>query len=194
LLATVGASTCLVLAGALALLAVSAMITFRGWPGEDGIRLTTEATELADVSPRPVPPRAAESGARALVIASAPRVRPAASGAARVAIGRPWSAGRAQRLARLVPRHVRAPESAAPPTPVVAPRPAVPQVQVVSRRVGNGLGDAVQGTGKHLSDGLRPVSPELADTVERLTRVLGDTVRGVGGGVVSLLQILQIQR
>jgi hypothetical protein len=202
LLATLGVSTCLVLAGTLALLSVSAVVAFKGWPGLSPELATSQPTELAAISARPVPPAAESTRADAIVIASA------APPASRRSIGStPTQArysGRIREVAEAVQAPAHPPTVATAPTGPVVARPLAPdqpQVQETVRKVGgglgaamkdtgHGLGDTVRETGSKLSDRVQPISPELARTLENVTQTVGDAVSGLGGGVAGLVGAL----
>src|SRR5439155_9274062 len=168
LLATLGASTCLVLAGTLGLLTVSAVVAFRGWPGLTAAPVAAESTPLAQATARPLPPAADQS--EAIVIRSAPtRILAHARSGSPQSPGQAGGSGPRSEIAQVVPAPAHPPTAAVAPTgPVVQlrppPTPPLPQVGEPVRKVGGGLGDTVEKTGDRVSDAVRPISPPLADT------------------------------
>lgn len=193
LLATLGASTCLVLAGTVCLAVLSTYVAAVGWP--DSGRVIAESASLAGPDTRPLPPAGTQQS-QAIVIRSAPSRIPAHAQS-----GWPQSQGQAgalgpkSEIAQVVPAPAHPPTVAvAPDGPVVQlrppPTPPLPQVGEPVRKVGGGLGETVQKTGDQLSDAVRPISPTLADTVDKVTNALGDKLKGLGGGVARVLEIL----
>lgn len=199
LLATLGASTCLVLAGTLGLLTVSAVVAFRGWPGLTAPPVAAESTPLAQATARPLPPDADQSSA-ALVLKSAPsRILAHARSGSPQSLGQTSASGPRSEIAQVVPAPAHPPTVAVAPTgPVVQlrppPTPPLPQVGEPVRKVGGGLGETVAKTGQRLSDAVRPISPALADTVDKVTSSLGQKLKDLGGGVAHALELLATPR
>jgi hypothetical protein len=188
LLATLGVSTCLVLAGTLALLSVSAVVAFRGWPGVNPGAVSAEPTQLAQVSVRPLPPASGRRSTDAIVIAT--RIVAAAHHRAASPPTPARHSGRIREVAEAVKAPAYPPTDVVAPTgPVVArpPTPAKPQVQETVDKVGGGLGATVKKTGDGLAQSVQPISPDLATTLDHVTETVGDAVEGLGGGVASLV-------
>jgi hypothetical protein len=213
LLASLGASTALVLAGTLALAAVSTVVAFRGWPGVSLPQGHPDGTIVADAR------RASEHTARhssPIVVSETAR----AAQPSRVAVRR-----QARRSVRSRAPHTGAVGSAATPTaqalpaatpapvrttaqpqphatpatgvaPAVAALPAKPgqAVAKVTTKVTENLGGAVGDTGAAVGAVVRPASPTLADTVDAATQGVGRTVKDVGQTVSNVLNALGGQR
>jgi hypothetical protein len=197
LLASLGASTSLVLATAVALFSVSTIVAFRGWPGIDGsiaspgeARIAVSAAEpgggpAATRAQRIVVPRVKAAPRRALSAARTQR----ASVATRVpaVVSRPRSTAR-----RRVPTSAAAPPSTEPPqpAPVARPKRSLPPAGDPVREVGTGLGGAVGGVAGGLGEIVRPLSPALGATADQAGRSLDETIRGVTDAVGALLDAL----
>lgn len=189
IVASLGASLALVLAGTLALATVSTIVAFNGWPGVD----TSDAHESSNALA--VAPAAARDGARtarALVVARPapkPRVQPR-----RPAVRRATAAPRAPRTVVAPTRDAggrraaqsgtgRAPQSVAtsvPPAKEKAkPKSPVYHATAPVRDLGNDLGGAVAGAGQGLGGAVSNVSPALGQVVQDATSAVGQTVAGV---------------
>ena len=195
LLATLGASTCLVLAGTLGLLTVSAVVAFRGWPGLTVDRVASESAPLAQATARPLPPDASSSSEALVIKSPSSRMLAHARSGSPQSPGQTSASGPRSVIAQVVPAPAHPPTVAVAPTgPVVQlrppPVPPLPQVGEPVRKVGGGLGDTVEKTGQRLSNAVRPISPTLADTVDKVTNALGEKLKGLGGGVARLLEIV----
>jgi hypothetical protein len=203
LLATLGVSTCLVMAGTLALLSVSAVVAFKGWPGLSPDPVTSQPTQLAEAFDRPVPPARVSRNAEAIMIA--PKTAPAAHRSIGSSPTQARYSGRIREVAEAVQAPAHPPTVAHAPTGPVEqtrlPYPDPPQVQETVKKVGGelgaavkdtgrGLGSTVQDTGKKLSDGVQPISPELARTIENVTKTVGDVVNGLGGNLAGVLGVI----
>jgi hypothetical protein len=198
LLATIGISTCLVLAGTLALLSVSAVVAFRGWPGLAPGVLGDYPTKLADVSVRPVPPRADGTRTGSVMLASV--ISPTSGTTSARTSGHALHGARSRDVAEAVhaPPHPPTLVAAVPTAPVVVRSPvstrphvreAVDEVTgglgTAVDQAGNQLGNTVAETGGKLASGVQPISPELAVTLDRVTEAVGNVVRGLGGKVAG---------
>ena len=193
LLASLGASTALVLAAAAALFSVSTIVAFRGWPGVEGPlsatgddRITVASTtgqngSFGSSSKRIVVPAARVVRSRRAV---APRIStPVGARAATTVVSRPRAA-----IRRRIPDSVNAPTAAGTPPPVTLPtereRQAAPAGDGV-REVGSGISDTVGGVAGGLGDAVRPVSPALGRTLDQAGRSLEQTI----GGVAEILGV-----
>jgi hypothetical protein len=197
LLASLGASTSLVLATAVVLFSVSTIVAFRGWPGIDGSFASPGSQRIAVSDAGPGGGRAAARAQRVIVPhapvarrerASAPRARNAAARAqAPVVVTRPRKA-----IRRHVPSSASSGPgaSALPPAPAARPKASVPPAGGPVREVGTNLGGAAAGVAGGLGDTVRPVSPALGRTLDEAGRSLDQTIRGVTGVVGALLDNL----
>lgn len=197
LLASLGASTSLVLATAVALFSVSTIVAFKGWPGigssvasSGDQRLAVSAAESgggpeAERAQRIVVPRAPARQRRQA--ASPPRAgRATLAMRVPVVVSRPRSAAR-----RHIPASARTPgPAAAPPAPAARPKRAVPVPGDPVREVGTGLGGAVGGVAGGLGEAVRPVSPALGRTLDQAGRSVDQTIRGVTDAVGAMLDRL----
>ena len=202
LLASLGASTCLVLAGTLAMATLSTVVAFSGLPGLSAGGANAAPTAVLAAA---APPSAAGRDAAAVSLArpALPR-RPATS--RRRAASRPALAVTATGTAR----PERSASSTTPPTmttpgndatgdlgrppedqgPGGATRPQAPSTPDLSpplREVGTKLGDTVATAGDGLAETLEPISPPVATVVEGTGKVAGDTVTTATEVVVGVL-------
>jgi hypothetical protein len=186
LLASLGASTALVLAAAAALFSVSTIVAFRGWPGVDaalplagGDRITVASSTdpgmtLASQSGRIVVP---EVGTERRREAAAPRVTPVEASTATSVVSRPRAAVR-----RRIPDSVNSPTNnhTGPTASVPAPRASDPPAAGDDvRQVGSGISGTVGGVTGGLGDTVRPVSPALGRTLDEAGRSLEQTIGGL---------------
>lgn len=191
LLASLGASTALVLAAAVVLFSVSTIVAFRGWPGIDATVVGPESQRIA-VSAA-YPGGAGATSAARIVIPRAPARprRPAAASAPRTSRTRTGARVIVSLPARSVRRNLpAAPAAAKPRAPSRSPDPPARAVSTAGdpvRQAGSGLGGVVGGVAGGLGGALRPVSPALGRTLDQAGRSLDQTIGGVTGAVGSLL-------
>jgi hypothetical protein len=195
-LAAAGVGTSMIAGFALALLAVSAVIGFRGWP-------TSKVTPPSSVSVLPA------AGVRAAGAPAAPALTRAAG---RVIL----PAARAP--ARVAPAHTRAPRRSAaapspppgapvkPSRPAVDPTPkapasaaptAVTETPAAAPGTGDGLrrttqdaGAKVQATTQQAAQAVAPAAPPAGDAVQATGQVAADAITSTGqalGGVLDAL-------
>jgi hypothetical protein len=199
LIGSLGAGVSLTAAGSLALLIVSAVVAFQGWPGvsrgTDG-RPVTLPSSIRESAATSVPARIVLGGG---VPAAAVR-----GGRGRREI---LLAGTAEQMAAN-PSPVSATSgatgglaAAGPPSPAPAP-PSVttppadhavgPPVHVggdagaTVQQATGGAGAAIQQTATGAGDAVRPVSPEAAGAVEQAGDAASGIVQGVGDGLGDL--------
>lgn len=186
LLASLGASVSLVAAGALALLAISAVIGVVGWPalgigGEGGPLSIGEMT----VPRSEVPAEPEDDGP--LTLAEAPEEPAAAPAAEPVAGEAPPAVAAAGAPVVDRPRLVTPPDDGSrdrpdPPRPV-PPGPSAP-LAVQPAGPGGGLtgvtGEVVRTTGQTLAPATNTVLPGSGNLVEALTDDLANTVKSTG--------------
>jgi hypothetical protein len=194
LLASLGASTSLVLAAAVALFSVSTIVAFRGWPGIDPTVVSPESERIAVSAAsaggagashmtRIVIPRAPARPRRQVASSSAPSV-PRSDARAPVVVSRPArSVRRNLPVASAAPR----PQLSPPATAESRPKGKLPAPADPVRQVGSGLGGAVGGVAGGLGEAVRPVSPALGRTLDQAGRSLEQTISGVTGAVSTLL-------
>lgn len=196
-LASFGASTSLVLAGAMGLAAVSTIVAFQGWPGVEPQNAAARGAVVAQA--RTASSRTVRESA-VVVVPTARRVAPLRA-----------SAPRAQRTT-VATTPVRTNVSVTPSqfrgghtqgaTSSISAAPGgeaekAPTKQTSSsvgdpvRRVGEGLDGTVQQTTKSLGDGVRPVSPALSNTLDETGQALGETVKAVTDAVGAVLDGLK---
>jgi hypothetical protein len=188
-LATFGASTSLMLVGALGLFTVSAMVAFKHWPGV--------STPGVDVQSALLMRNASVTNARdrQAVVMPAPSRKHSHAGDGAQQFGS--TAIHSTPVQSHVPpigrrtepvQKAGAPASALPkPT---AKAPLVPQAGEGVRKLGGGVGDSVTNTGSKLGQTVRPLSPTLADTVDHVTAGVGGTVQTITGVIGDLLDQL----
>ena len=198
LLASLGASTSLVLATAVVLFSVSTIVAFRGWPGIDGSTASLGGERIAvyDAAPGGGP---TVTRAQRVVVPRTPASSPApprrvttasrAQTATRTTSG-PIAAKRPRSTAR---RRASSPATSPapdPPAATVRPNRSVPPAGDPVRDVGNNLGGAAAGVAGGLGDLVQPTSPALGRTLDQAGRSVDQTIRGVTGAVGTLLDKL----
>jgi hypothetical protein len=202
--ASFGASLSLVLAGSLALMAVSTVVAFQGWPGIAAPDSASHDEVLASVASTQTDRAQARAKAASLVVAKAapkPRVvvhrahkAPATHVTKVGAIPAPTTVS-ASGHAKPVVHPAAAPQSTASAVaPVTAAaltsaRPTYTAGDPV-RKVGNDLGGGVAGAGAGLGGVLDNISPALGNTVEKVTTAVGGAVAGVTQIVAAVLDSL----
>jgi len=187
-LASLGASLSLVVAGSLALMTVSTVVAFRGWPGIGSAPAVTDAGALVAATSDRDAARAKDRDA--IVVprratfqraASKPQAKQTASRAttsARVTPTAPTATKVQTRPATVAQAGAATGKSAAAPQPKAEPKAGDPV-----RKVGSDLGDKVQTTGQQLNGLLDNVSPALGNVVEDVSNL----VAGVVGGTSEVL-------
>src|SRR4051794_7735639 len=176
LVTSLGASGCIAAAGACALLALSATIGFRGWPGLDGAATSTQTIRAAGA--HATPPRrhiaathlARHAAAGRRLAATEARSDLPSTPAASTHAGAGSTTHRGTADAK--------PTSAPAATPTAAGAPA-PQ----GSRTASTTGQAVRATGDRVGGSVAPASPTAAQTVTNATDAAGDAVDRVGGGL-----------
>jgi hypothetical protein len=196
LFASIGVSVSLVAAAALSLFTVSVVIAFGGWSAGLGESAPATTLVFGPTGPtRSTDTTAAEENRHAVVLRApaAPRPRPAAPKAARVAA----SAGAAIREHAIShPAKVSVAPTAVVAPPVAAPAQVTPQVATGDgvRRLGDDLSSTVHNTGKALTAVTAPLGPLgapvssavqkvvdlVAQLLQRTTGALGGTLDKVG--------------
>lgn len=192
----------MVLAASLALMAVSTVVAFQGWPGVYAKGSSDKADMLARVA-APAETKHTSSKAKASLTvphrAPAPppavRKKPAAVApkvaavTASVAPARHTNgkinaqahpAAQAANVASVVP---------ARETTASTGKPAYKAGDPV-RKVGNDLGGTVAGVGKGLGDTVAKISPKLGETVEKVTQAVGQVVAGATDAVGAVVDKL----
>lgn len=201
LLASLGAGTCLVLAGTLAMATLSTVVAFSGLPG---LRSGTAATPpailaaagpsagSADVVPVALARPAVPSRTTATPVggASAPRVTAAAAVAAAQTAGSVVPQGGPNTTTPTpTPSAASGGGSGSLPQAVTPPAKTRPSPAVTApsggpiRDVGTTAGGIVAGVGGGLAETVRPISPPVATIVGDTTKAAGDTVEGATGTV-----------
>lgn len=187
-----GAATCLLVAGTLAMTLVSGLIAFNGWPGLDVQDVGEQAALVAQVrtgtgtvvtaaplrmrppapAPRVTPLRARRP---AVVTSSGPTSQRAAAPARR----RPFNDDPRPR-----PRKppVKDPQPSPPEVPAAASAPGEPV-----RDLGKALDTTVDSTGKVVAGLLTPTAPVLGTAVQNTTDVAGDVLGQVVGVVGTIV-------
>lgn len=189
LLASLGASTALVLAAAAALFSVSTIVAFRGWPGVDAPvaaagddRITVASTAGSGMSmvshtSRIVVPETRIVRRRA----SAPRATMVSARTAASIVTRPRAAVR-----RRIPDSVNRPAGTTSTPAASQPAPGEDKPDPAGdgvREVGTGISDTVGGVAGGLGDAVRPVSPGLGRTLDQAGRSLEQTIGGVAEAI-----------
>jgi hypothetical protein len=190
-LAGLGAATSLVLAGSLALLALSTVVAFKGWPELRSAPPRTETASLAisaattSAASAPVVPlaRPRRTGARGHARPSSRRVgvRPTTDGSTSRPAGpfdRPdtQDRGTARNQAASQPSQEKA-------EPEPGERKPADAVRETTKPLADGVRDLTDGLG----DTLEPASPTLNETVDGLGQTLGTTVEGLGEAVGNVV-------
>lgn len=204
LIASLGAGVSLAAAGALALLAISAVVAFQGWPG---LGADADGRTLQLSVPRSEPAELEDDGA--VMLADAPDEAPSAGDDTGEpgggAVPDPTAAGVGDALAAPSPPSPTGPlpgfgpPPPAPTAPTPAPSPPssgnggpVPRLdgdEPVSGLTGL-TGDVLRSTGRTVSPVTDALLPGSGKTVEGLTDVLGDTVQSTGGVLGAPLGLL----
>ena len=185
-LAGLGAATSLVLAGSLALLAISTVVAFNGWPELRSAEPPSETATLAVISApaaaaaqpvklaapvrRPQPPsQGVASRQSATTAKTAPSTEPPASAP----------------LPQDIPRR-RAGDVSSSDTSEPAPAAETPPPLGVGETT-QPLADGVRKVTKDLGDTLVPNSPTLNQTVDGVGETVGTTVEGLGDAVGNVV-------
>ena len=206
LLASLGASVSLVAAGALALLAISAVIALEGWPGleDDAGGRTLSIGELSVPRSEPGEPQ----GDSPVVLADAPEDdEPPAAAEPEVPddtalpvadVPAPLPESEPAPIPPATPAPAPAP-TPDPPAPAPTPSPrADPEDEPLLplgldqpvRELTELTGELLRGTGQTLAPVPDAVLPGSGEAVEGLTDDLGDTVESTGVTVSSTLGLL----
>jgi hypothetical protein len=183
-------------AGSLALLTVSTVVAFQGWPGLDTSHTSVHADTLATAS---AATRSTHDGeAKALVVAhpapvrrATPHKRPASHRTTIVASATPVTAVKTTKLARpaVAPPAATAVQSS-PPVTAKAPAKSRPAAGDPVRKVGAGLGGTVADAGTHLNGVLANVSPTLGKVVQNVANAVAGVVAGTSQLVAGLVDRL----
>lgn len=201
LLASMGAGLSLILAGSAALMFVSALIAFNGWPGVRTERTADERAILAQVAER-----AAAPDAPAPVAITLPRTaKPAAPAPPRprrpvkgAAAKRPTTARTVagKRPAAGAPDPVAADPAPADPAPAAAAAPErkaltaavslAPTGQAV-KSLGAALDSTVTQTGDALGNLLDPVLPVVSQAAKDATKALGYVIASLTAAAANAL-------
>lgn len=204
LLASLGASVSLAAAGALALLAISAIIALQGWPGLGGdaegrpvpiggqTELGSETAELGDDGPVVLADAPDEEGPALPAAPAAEDDPPAADDPAPDGAPDP-APGPAP-----APTPAPTPDRSAPaPAPAPTPTPEPDDDRLLAGVVDEpvcvltGLtGDVLLGTGGTLAPITYALLPGLGEAVEGLTDDLGNTVENTGAALAATLTLL----
>lgn len=185
LLASLGAAISLIAAGSFALLAVSAVVAFNGWPTEEDDRREPRTAMLA-VAPVPSSPAAREAARASIVLRRAPRATAVRSAVRRRAATSPAAAVERTAAAaptirtKLVPRAAPAPATPDAPAPTAKDKTTrskpAEQVEQVTRDLGKTTNDGVD----KLGDAVAPVSPALDKTLDQVGTAVQQTLDRVG--------------
>jgi hypothetical protein len=197
LLASLGASTCLVLAGTLAMATLSTVVAFSGLPGmrtataqpQPAVLAAVLPAESTPVTPRPValarPSRPAVARSRASAPASATSPAPAGSRTR----PRPGPAP-----ARQTAPSTDAETPAQPSDAPVGEAPAAPSgsgpaatADEPVRSTGNAVGGAVGAVGGGVSKAVEPVAPVVAPIIDETGKVAGASVAVLTEAVAGVL-------
>ncbi len=182
-LAAIGASTSLIAAGALALLVVSAVVAFKGWPDIRASGVQASTTQVAlQVDPAP---RVTQVASRTIVVPE-PAARPARTAEPGSAVLGTRETGSTGSGTNRADSHAGAPTGATDKPPADKPPAAGDPV----RNVVQGTTNTTSQTVKSLGDSVRPVSPQLADTVDQVNTVLNETLSGLGETVAGVLDAI----
>lgn len=206
LIASLGAGVSLAAAGALALLAISAVVAFQGWPG---LGADADGRTLQLSVPRSEPAELEDDGA--VMLADAPDEAPSAGDDTGEpgggAVPDPTAAGEGDALVAPSPPSPTGPVPVPGPGPG-PPAPTAPAPAPSPLSTGNGApvplldgdeavsgltgltGDVLRSTGRTVSPVTDALLPGSGKTVEGLTDVLGDTVESTGGVLGASLGLL----
>lgn len=201
LLASLGAGTCLILAGTLAMVSLSTVVAFSGLPG---MRLDDGATPPALLAAAAEPAgRQAAADAREPAVLALPAAPPEAVAAPVAAAATPTPpagpVGSAPTPPSLpapapvpaAPAGGAAPSVPATPAPPSTPAPAPPAPAPAAgplRDLGGGAGEAVEGIVGGVGQTATPISPSVGGVVVETGRLLGDTVPAVTEALSALLE------
>jgi hypothetical protein len=187
LYASLGASGSLLAAGACALLVVSAVIAFRGWPAVPDVQVAPESLVVsgsrdADTSPAR-PPVSAPA-----VVAGGPNVAVAARST-------PARGGEATASRPLVPGTTPPASSPSTASPTAAaPAPAEQAAASTTaatgpvRETARRTGDVVRHTTQTAATAVQPVSPQAAQAVQQIGDAVSDTADRTADAVSGLLK------
>lgn len=181
LIASLGVSISLIAAGSLALLAVSTVVAFKGWPDTAARSTAQRTTAIA-----PAVPDGPSRAARAKPIKLAAAIRPGSSAAR----PRPTRATARRRTGAVLPvTAVRTPPVAssvgqtgagAAATPArTSPEPAAKLGDGV-RETTSSLGATTSDTTKTLGEAVGPTAPVVGKTVDSVGTLLNETLTGLG--------------
>ncbi|HEX6388643.1 MAG TPA: hypothetical protein VFZ89_04340 [Solirubrobacteraceae bacterium] len=181
------------MAGSLALMTVSTVVAFQGWPGIASVEGKTQPGQLATI----------DTGKRASHRAKpAALVVPKRPAAPRAAKQRTVPATRVSAAAAPVTRKTVKTQTHPTTRPVVAAStPKVPQSSAPAarkeptagdpvRKAGADLGGSVSDAGSKLGDAVGAASPELGDVVKKVTDVVGDVVANTSDLVGKVIDAL----
>lgn len=199
-IASIGVSACLVAAGALSLLALSAIVAIGGFPGmpdaapPQAIVLAQQTAPVPGETPAGV---GLASGALVLTDERQPERREPAAPTTAGGDGSPQSAsaprpaGSAPDLEPgMTPPSGGEPTGSTGSTSAERPTATAPQPGDPVRELGKDVSAPVHDLGKGLGDATGQLSPELGQTVQGLTDAVGNALRGTTellGGTVDLL-------
>jgi hypothetical protein len=184
LIASIGAATSLILAGTMALAAVSTVIAFNGWPGVKGSVYEATPTLLAAAGDAG---SSHNSSRAAVVVPAAPATRRhkpsvhgthAGSTSARVVAAPAHTAATAHVVAAAPqPQAVKPQSTQAGKKDTTASVPKTSDLAKGVSNVGGGLGKTVENTGEVLGGVVAPLSPQLGQVVTNATNAVGGIVR-----------------
>jgi hypothetical protein len=179
----------LIAAGSLALLVVSAVIAFNGWPETSTDSPAPRTTALAAAGEQPGDDRLAKP----IVLADAPRPRPR-----RVATAAPVAPVAERVIGRKDDRSAVHPQSATSVGGTLGEDPSpAPQVDEPEPTVGDpvreateSIGDATSETTDSLGESVQQVSPELGRSVDEIGQLVDETLTGLGDTVGRIIDPL----
>ena len=181
---SLGAGLSLAIAGSLALLVVSTVVAFRGWPDDLGSSGTVSVSHLA--------PAAEKARSGALPSEPAPVLAlPAVTAAPRAVGAAPGRTNTSGRPATSSPTTSSPIPAASPGTtpsssPVTASQPAG-RVTPTVKRTTTATGEVVRETTKQVGATVAPVSPTAGKVVEDVGSTAGDVVDKGGSAVAEAL-------
>ena len=181
---SLGAGLSLAIAGSLALLVVSTVVAFRGWPDDLGSSGAVSVSHLAS--------SAEKTRSRGLPSESAPVLAlPAVTAAARgvrEVVGRTNTPGRPTTSSPSTSSPIPAASPGTTPSssPVAAPQPAG-RVAPSLKRTTTATGEVVRETTKQVGATVTPVSPAAGKVVEDVGSTAGDVVDKGGSAVADAL-------
>jgi hypothetical protein len=190
LLATLGTSGTLMAAFACSLLAISAFVGVKGWPGVADADGAVDALVVSGSQAEPGTVAGAAVASPPALVVDAPAAGAASAAADRAR--RPRSAAPGPSATAPTPRGTEAPAPAGAAAPAPAPGPGdgatPPGLGEPVRRAAAGVGQTVTATGDTVGTAVEPVSPALGDTVRDTTQAVGDTVGQTGRSVDAILR------